>query len=86
MRRRIDTFQSVTDATKLPHLYLNRYDGDVQFDDPPLALYDESLWQELQQAQAALRSVELMRGQYDADRCTEIECQLVAHAATLERK
>jgi len=114
VRRRIDTFQSVSDATILPYLYLNRlngYFGEVELDEPPLALYDEMLWAELEQAQAALRSVEariaaaavrepldqvevalglelydMLRGAYNAARCTEIEDQLRAHAATVERK
>lgn len=59
MRRRIDTHESISDCTTRPHHYLNEYDGTLQFEDSPPALYDEALWDELRQAQQRLRDVEL---------------------------
>lgn len=113
-RRRIDTFETVSDETTRPHLYLSRFEGELQLDDPPpLALYDEAMWAELREAQDRLREVERrvsaasmpepldhievslgqelwdmlnIRHRMDHDRWAEIERELVAHAATVEKK
>lgn len=56
MRRRIDTFERVTDDTTKPHLAIG-----TPFDDEPpqvLTLYDDALWAELVEAQERLRAVE----------------------------
>ena len=57
MRRRIDLHE-ISDATVRPHHYLNEYDGVLSLEDPPDALYDEALWQELVDARNRLRDVE----------------------------
>lgn len=57
MRRRIDTYESISDCTHRVHHYLNEYDG-LNLEDPPPALYDETLWAELVEAQQRLREVE----------------------------
>lgn len=58
MRRRINTFEGIGDYTRLPHLYMNTYDGEPVMEEPPLALYDQELWAELQDAQRRLADVE----------------------------
>lgn len=58
MRRRIDIYEGISDCSTRPHHYLNEYDGNLNLEDPPPALYDETLFAELTEAQQRLRDVE----------------------------
>lgn len=56
MRRRLD--RDLRDCTACPHHYMFEIKGELHLDVPPLALYDEALWTELETARQRVHEIE----------------------------